>query len=449
VKHTTLTLGNFASFTTVMAGIGFVTVGLGAVDMAMVAPFGEAHLAAVGQGEVLATTLAASMKGLVDVFSSRLAIREGAATTNSEFPALLAALLLLFVPAQVVCVGICYSIRPFLAAVAQDASLIGPISDYVRVRIAILPIVTLFFVFNESLKICGLKNFVLVNLCLGFGLNAVFNFLLLYTPLVAGFPSIECAVALSTVITQSCMALFGGVVFFGLMRRRRGSLFVLPLRAQVWRHFCDMSRAAPGTVARQLNDYAGTVIPLLFIGTLGVSTLAAAQVATKIFTIFCRIPQACLAGVFTFYGYGIGRHSNPDVTTIRRLLCYSAVPTIGAAVLVLAFNKMLVSIFAGPDLDRQLAMLLVLGYLTYLPSYFFEQFFAECLIVHQQGNVLLYSSTVATYGLTIPLADFFVIAWQSSFCALASKGVATLVLAVIFLWHLRQHHWRRMEQSYA
>jgi hypothetical protein len=43
----------------------------------------------------------------------------------------------------------------------------------------------------------------------------------------------------------------------------------------VWAEFGSIARTAPGVGARHLNDYLGAIVPLLFVGVLGVAPVAA------------------------------------------------------------------------------------------------------------------------------------------------------------------------------
>jgi multidrug resistance protein, MATE family len=432
MTHTRLTLSNFASYASVIAAIDFLGVAFGTVDMLMVAPFGQQYLAAVGQGEVLLATFSALFSGVIDGYSSRLGMCEGRGTTAAEFTPLLAAVILLLAPCEVLALGFIVILKPMLFALGQTKSLVDPVGAYFAIRMAPLPIALLLGVFARSLRICGLKNFAFVNVALGVACNIAFNWIFLYVPRFAAALTPERAVALSTVVTQALMIVLSGALFVVVMYRRRGLAVRRPDWKASWQYAKDISRAAPGIGVRHLNDYVGTVLPLLLIGTLGISAAAAAQVATKIFTIFCRVPQACLAGVFNFYSYDIGNRGVASRETILRLLRYSAVPTGIAALLVVVLDPQLVRMFSSPGLNLQLAGVVLFAYMLYVPAYFLEQFFGECLTIHNAGGVLFWSSTATTYVFTIPLAAYCVYQLHSPPLAVGSKALSTLVLAAIF-----------------
>ncbi|MGV9936641.1 MATE family efflux transporter [Streptomyces olivaceoviridis] len=437
MEHTRFTVRNYTGYTSVVFGLGVVSVGFGALDLIMVAPKGLDQAAAVGQADVLISAIYAVFIGVVDVFSSRLAMAEGEQRTSHRLPVLGTALLLLLIPCQLLGIALGLGIEPLMRATGQKAELIPLVGDYVQVRTYGIALVLGYIVISESLKICGLKNLSAANLVFGLAVNALFNWVFLDTGAARLFASPAQAVAASTLVAQAAMATTGGIVLVRRLRTRPDR-FVRPRRLEVLTEFRSMARTAPGIGLRHFNDYLGTTIPLLFIGTLGVVQLAAAAVATKIYTLFCRVPQACFAGSFVFYGYALGRGADDLTRTVRKMRLYAAVPTAVATAVTALAAPWLVDAFASPGLDRDLARNLLLAYLLYVPAYFFEQIFGEMLTVQQRGGLLFVSSTAVTYLLTIPLAWYSVFALDSTFLAVACKGIPTAVLAFVFWRALRR-----------
>ena len=101
MEHTKLTVPNFAGLSSVIFGLSMVTVGFGALDLAMVAPKGIDNVAAVGQADVLVAGIYAFFIGAVDAFSSRVAIAEGEGSTARRLPVVALALIGLLIPCQV------------------------------------------------------------------------------------------------------------------------------------------------------------------------------------------------------------------------------------------------------------------------------------------------------------------------------------------------------------
>ncbi|RKN38373.1 MATE family efflux transporter [Streptomyces hoynatensis] len=436
MRHTRLTPGNYASFATVMLATGLVGTGFGLVDLLMIAPKGVGHVAAVGQGSIVLLAVSTFFLGVVEAFSGRLAIAEGAGTTARRLPVLATTLLLALALCQLAALPAAALAEPALTLLGQKPELVPPMGDYLQVRLCGIGVIMLYTALNEALKTCGAKNRSLATLLLGFGVNALLNWAFLYTGLAGLFPSPDSAVAASTVLAQAAMAAMAGWMFLRLLRTRAERL-ARPGRAEVLTELRTTTLAGAGVGARHLNDYMGSLIPMTLIGTMGVGTLAASVVAANIYTVFCRVPQACFQATFVYYGYAVGRDGAARPGTVRTLLGYAAVPTAAAALLVVAASPWLVDAFASPGLDHGLAVALLMAYLLYLPAYFFDQSLSTILIVHRRGGLLFASSTLATYLLTIPLAWYAVVVLDSAFLAVASNGVATVVQAALFWRALR------------
>ena len=220
MRHTQLTARNYASFASVILILGFATTGLGAVDLAMIAPKGVDHVAAVGQGDLIVVGIYAFFLGIVEAFSSQLAVAEGEGSTARRLPVLAGALLLMIVLCQVLAIGIAAITEPALTLFGQKADIVPLIGDYVWVRMCGAAPVILYYGLNEALKICGARNLSLVVLLIGFGMNTVLNWVFLYTGGQEWFSSPESAVAASTVLAQLVMAGCAGWMFVVRMRVR-------------------------------------------------------------------------------------------------------------------------------------------------------------------------------------------------------------------------------------
>jgi multidrug resistance protein, MATE family len=441
VQHTRLTPRNYAGFATTIFLITSVSVGFGAVDLIMITPKGVDHVAAVGQAELFVAAMSAFFIGIVDTFSSRAAMAEGRGTTAQRLPVLAAAFVLLLLAGEVVGLAITALIEPFLGLVNQQPDLIPLVGDYVGVRAGTVGLLLSYLATTEILKICGLKNYSFAALLAGFGLNALFNWVFLYTGAASHFSSPESAVASATVLAQVLMTAASVAVFIRQLRGR-AEPFVRPERRGVLAEFASMARTGPGIGVRHLNDYAAAIIPVLFIGTLGVQAVAAAVVATKIYTLYCRIPQACTSTTFVYYSYAVGR-DEPDLAgRARTLLGYAAIPTAIGALIVLALGPWLIDVFGSESLDSALAMAVLLAFMLPLPLYLLEATFAEILSVHQRGGLMSLSSTLATYLLTIPVAWYAVFVLHSAPLAILFSWVSSPLLVLLFWRALRRDHWQ-------
>lgn len=414
-----------------MFALGLLAVGFGAVDLAMVAPLGAEHVAAVGVGESVVTLVGAFAVGFVDSFTGRLAQAEGAGETGRRLPVLVGGFLLALVPLQVLALVIALGIRPVLDLVGQSSEIVPLASTYVAVRMLGVVLNLAFASVMEVLKVCGLRNWSVAALVFGLTMNVLFDWLFLYGPAEGWFGSPEAAVATATVASQFLMGAFGLVVFVRGFAARQ-ERFAWPARAEVVGESGSLLRVGSGVGVRHLNDYAGATIPFLMLGTLGVTTVAATAVATKIWTLYCRVPQACFTSSFVFYGYALGRGRDEAEAARGRLIRLSAAPTVIGALLVMAASPWLVVLFGGRSGDTGLGVVLVLAFFISLPLYFFEAFYGELLTVHQQGALLSVASTIVTYALIIPFAVFSIFVLHSAFWSIASTAIASIPTAVIF-----------------
>ncbi|MEU5761277.1 MATE family efflux transporter [Nocardia sp. NPDC047648] len=418
--------------------ISMVTVGFGAVDMLMIAPKGVEHIAAVSQGDLIYAMLSAFFLGAVDVFGSRFAMAESNGERIQRLPALAAAFAAIVVVYQLASMIVAAIIPSLLRMAHQPSHIVALVSDYLWLRCAGMAVVIVYACVAEALKVSGRKNHSLVFLIIGFSINVLLDWAFLYTRVRAIFSSPEQAVAVATVLAQIIMTVLALGAFIWVVRSEMLSAKV-PVREAVRREFPGAISAATGIGVRHLNDYVGSVLPVMFIGTLGAAELAAAGIAAKIYTLFCRVPQACVSAAFVFYCYALGRREADLAGTRRRLLAYSAVPTAVFAVATLLLSGPLVSVFSGAGTDRHLAESVLWAFLIPLPAYLIQAFYGDMLAAHQSGVALSLTSTVTTYVLTIPLAAYSVFVLHSPFLAILACGVEMVVLATLFARLVLRH----------
>jgi Na+-driven multidrug efflux pump len=435
-RHTALTKGNFYSYAWVAFAIGMVTVGFGAIDLLMVGVIGIQHVAAVGQGDLIATSILVAFVGFVDVFAARLATFEGAHTKDGRQIGLAFGFLATVVICALVAVGIAVLIQPVLVLARQVDELITPISEYVAWRLYGTAPFLVYLAASEALKISGLRTHALRILLVGFCANAGLNTLFLYSSGAAYFASPETAVAAATVVVHVIMGT-AAAIFWGKHLRVLSRDDDPQIPAVARRELAYLLRTAPGISARLLNDYAGSVIPILFIGTMNTTTVAAAAVATKVYSLFCRVPQAFFSATFVHYSYGLEKRAadlkvGETQKIIKKLMYYAAWPTAIALVMMLAALPSLIQLFGGNGIDVPLASSLLLAYLIFVPIYFIEQFYGELLTAHARAGLLFKASTMATYLITIPIAYLAVFHFDSAFFAILGKGVSVATLAVIY-----------------
>ncbi|MDE3724634.1 MATE family efflux transporter [Nocardiopsis sp. N85] len=434
--HTRLTGRSFAGFAATMLLVEFMVVGMGAVDLLMIAPLGMVHIAALGLGDLIAVALFSFFAGLVHALSGRLAVAEGAGETVRRLPVLAVAGAALLAVFQVVGLVAAPLVAPALTAAGQDPVLVPAVADHLGVRLGGLALALTASVTGVALRVCGAKGTATAVLAVGFAANLALDHAFLYTGLAVWFSSPEAAVAWATVGAQAVMLPVGALPLYRLLARR-GQRPVRPRAREVGRELRTLVPTACGIGGRHVNDYMGAVLPVLFIGTLGAEAVAATAVATRVYTLYCRLPQSCFEAAFVFYGYAQG---GPDARrTVRTLTRYAGAVTAVSGVAAVAAAPWLVAAFSGGGVDPEPARWLFLAYMASLPAYFFDQLRARFLSVHRRGGVLA-ATSLLTYAVTVPLAWCAVFVWGSAFGAIAGRA-AGYALSALFLGRALDRQW--------
>lgn len=414
-----------------MLAIGLINVAFGSLDLAMVAPLGIVQVAAVGLGDIVIVTLLAFALGFVSVFTSRLAHAEGAGKTGDRLLVLVLAFFAACVLVQVAALALVLGLPAALRLAGQPDQVVSFASDYADARIWGLLVTLAMTATLETLKVCGMRNWSVAALAIGVVLNGVFNWLFLYTSVASIFPSPASAVAYATVGAQACIGILG---IWALVRgfRRRGETVQVPPKAAILSESLSLVKTGGGVGVRHLNDYASATIRFTIMGNLGVGTLAAATVATRLWMIYCRIPQACVTTSFIFYGYAMKRSPVESESVRAKSFRATAWPTLASAALFVLASPLLARLLGGPDVDVRLAVLLLIAYFAQIFAYVFSAFYGELLTAHQEGGFLLVASSLVTYVISLPLSIVGIYVFESAFIAILAGTLGTLCTAILF-----------------
>ena len=215
------------------------------------------------------------------------------------FPELLRAYLIVVGLMELLAVVVAAAVWVVLPLVVSDHALAHAARRYAAVRLLGVALVAALAGVREALKIVGARTGSLAVYAVGLGMNAALNavFLHVMSGTLAGAAT---AVAMATLVAQLFMTIIGGIL---LRRHLAVREFEPPSAAMVREQARTMAIRGAGVGVRHLNDYAGSTIPFVMAGTLGVTWVAASTVASTIWTLFCRVPQACFGAAFVFYGY--------------------------------------------------------------------------------------------------------------------------------------------------
>lgn len=432
-KHTEFNRGSFLSFTAVMFAIELLHTGYGVVDLFFISKFGIEMIAAVGLGDLIVLLYLAFFRGTVDVYASRLARAEGGFALEQESSRLMHALFLvsLMWTAIAVCAG--FLTPHVLKILGSDPGVLKIAAAYIMVRMFGLPFMILFEALAVTLRIRGARKASISIVVIGFLLNAMFNALFLFGPMSGFFATPVTAVAFATVWAQALSTLIGYIMVTrrfrsSLLSKKRSStdnLSLAQLTSKILRTSCAIG-------IRQANNYAAAVIPFVLISRLGVDVIASATVATKIWTVYCRAPQAALnaAGVFIAYARGAGKDA--AYTVANR--CFGYVLSVGiiAALITVVCIPLFTYVLGGNAINHSLVWLLAGAYLVGIPFYLLEHFSGEILTLEQRGTWLSLPSTAVTYVIAIPMSVFGIYAHQSAVIAVLSSAISSAVLCIIY-----------------
>lgn len=441
MRHTRLSPANFGRFAITNLLLGVLISGFGAVDMAMVAPFGAGALAAVGLGELITATAFAVLSGYTDLYVTTLARQVGSGQRTMRRINLLFAGAALCLTAVFALAAL--AVSPLLGAAYPGQAMGRDAAAYVVVRFMGVGLHLLGFGAVEALKIHGHQRLAFAPVGLGFLANIAGNAVVLHTPARDWLPGLEAGIAASTVIAQLVMA-----VSASALRARLPALGHVGAYASCTApngptsSFARFMRAGFSIGGRNLNDYIANLVPLLFIAAMDAQCAAAAVVATKLATLFYRVPQSCFGTSLVFYSFTLDqftrRPGRARLARLRRLALYSMAPTAVFALIFLVLSDLLARLF-GDAIDPARTAVLLAAYLVFVPAYFAEQFLAELLAAHRQDIVMVWPSTLATFALALPLAYVAAFHLKSAFLSIAVRGVAALPLATYYWLRLRPH----------
>lgn len=440
--HTVLSPRTFASLAGTMFAVDLLSAGNGAIDLAFVAPFGALMVAGIGLGDLVTALFMAFFAGIIDVFAVKLARAEGRNDASRLLPKLFAALLIVAAVWTAAGMVVTRVVPLIFAVVGSEPAVAAIATDYLTVRMMGIPFTLALAAVSVTLRIVGRQRASIVLIATVFVLNAAFNAALVYGPLnvLAANPVI--AVAIATVIAQVFTAACGVVVLARHFSRGHGESGAAADQPRIILLTREMFVTSLGVGLRQMNNYAAAVVPFMLISRLDVATVAAAAVATRIWTLYCRVPQATLSAVGVFVGYSRGR-SQPDAhAVVQRSGKYVVWPSFIAAAGVAAAVPVFARVFGGDEIDVGLVWMLTAAYLLAVPAYVVENLCGEILTVEQRASWLSLPSTVVTYLVTIPIAIIGILMWESAMVAVASAAVASLLLALRYSMRTRQLGYR-------
>ena len=426
-NQSALTIGDFYSYSLTALSIGLVNFSFGAIDLAMVAPLGIKHFAAIAQAEIIFTFLYTFLVGVTDIYIGSLATKVGRKKDAGEYFAPIIAILITTVLLSLFCILLSPLVSQALHYFGQNEELVPGIADYLRVRMYSIAPMLLFMASIETLKVLGLKTVSISALVIGAVTNALLNYIFL--SIWIGKYSPEYLISVATSLCHTVVFLYSVILLTKRLRLpNRNPKYSLYM--DVIGHFKIISTKAPIIGLRHMNDYLGAIFPIVLVGTLDTITMTVVGYVTKIYMFYCRVPQACLSATFVYYNYCkkvIGEHE-----LIKRLFKYTAIPTATSLLILLLLFPLVILLGSSMGLPNTQVSEVFIAYFIFIPFYLVEQFSAEILTAKVNTKAMLVGSAIATYIITMPISYYSVVHLESAAIAIAAKGLGTIFCSIIF-----------------
>ena len=438
--HTRLTRKNFYSFFATSLIVEASIIAFGTIDMLMIAPFGSKTVGAVGYSELLLMVSLSVFSGVTQIFSKEVAALESAGESKDSLGNLTSAVLICAVISSLIYLIIAMFISPVLNFLNQPTHAVAIASTYLLIKTSVVPISILYGIMLITMRLLGSQNFVLPNLIFGLILNATLNYLVLYTNVIEVVPSE--GVAFASVFARLVMLFALFLPFYRLVIKKKYLQLDRLKLVAVKAYSVHLGRKGIPAGIRNLNDYATSLTVALCLGTLGDEALTASAVASKIISVFYRVPQAFCTSCFTYYSYFIGKNGMSG--TKRRdisikLVKYSAVPTAILGIVTYIFIDHILTWFIV-DVESEVFLLsksLVMVYLLFLPCYFTEHMVSNFLCAEYRTKFMMLASAIVVYFLVIPGVLLFSVYKfdPASIVTLQQSGI-TLIAASYSLYFL-------------
>lgn len=434
--HRQLAPGTFSGLAFAILAIDLIAVGNGVVDVIFLTPFGLEAIAAMGLGDSVVLLFFAFFAGVVDVYASRLARAEGKGHTAHAMVRLLTSAVRVVACWSALACAVVLLLPLGFSTMGADATLRVYAEHYAAARLLGLALSLALSLASVSLRIFGYKKLSVWLVVIMFMANAGLNWVFLHGSAHVLFATPVLAVGVATIVAQAFAGLIGWLVLARHLRRIRSAEEKetgVGTEPSEFDYGASMFRTSSGVGMRQMNNYVAAVLPFLMISSLDVGVVAATTVATKLWTIYCRVPQAALGAAGIFLAYARGESTDRAHSSARRIFYpYVVAPSILAGVVILVLAPWLSRLFGGEEVRTDTVFLLFVAFMLGVPFYLAEQYSAEILTLEQEGTVMASMSTAVTCVVAAPIAVTGVLVWQSAFISLLSAAAASAVLAFGF-----------------
>lgn len=359
------------------------------------------YVAALGLVDAVFVMLSALAYGIIDVHSAQISKSEGAAKFVQEYPTLLLSALVAIIVSWVPVKISSLFFVDILTLLKQPVEAIVIAESNLQVRADAYVLGVMYVIVPLALRVRGYRRLPLVLIGLSLLLKLYLNSVIeqLFAQLARSH--IEQAVAYVTAIVQAFSISIGLLVLLSSTNELRKFRFDLNVFAASCR---DLISHAPKIAVWNLNDFASSAVVVFVFGRIGTDFLAAANLASKLTSLFYRVPQALTESAFIFYSYALNRTLGERRRINKSTVIYSVLPVVILGFVVLFCANDVVRYMtpgAKPEL-QMVAGFIIKVHMLFALFYVLQHLFSQFLVVERQTRFLLISSVMSTWLLVIP-----------------------------------------------
>lgn len=436
VDHRELSANGFYGYALIIGIASAMQMAWALSDIWTVAPKGINYVAGLGLSDVMNSVLMAITFGVVDLHAAQLAMAEGNGSLAEDYTSYLTALAVILAICTAPVLALDRVTSMALAFAHQPQASIDIAASNFSVRAVFFPVGVFYLATPLALRIAGNRNAALFCIGVASSVKLIEN-TVIHTGVTTLIP-VEKMIAYATVLAQS-VAIAAGFIFILYVRALAR---YKPRKSVFHSAFWDIAHHAPALSAWNLNDYLSSFAVLLILGQAGTAMLAAANIASKITTLFYRLPQACCEAAFVYYGYAANYVVKIRQVVIAVIIHYSILPTLLVAGILWFLAP--VAVISLSDIKQPLslaaAIFIIRTHCIFATAYVIQHLFAQFLTIERKAKFLLVTSAANTYGFVIPVAlcCFFILGSWQLMVVCERFSVMLLALANVF-WLASAH----------
>lgn len=375
-------------------------------DSIMIAPFGEKYLGGVGIAGIYYTVTLVFFNGFIDIFSNLFSRKQ--AEHKNNIISLYLTLVFIIITATT---------GAFLTLLFSNLALsyFGLSSDVLEVTANHLKILSYGVCFSISyyacvilLRVLGKANTTFFIVLCGSLANISGNWILLYGPL-SGIFSPENAVAWTTILSRCLMFIITLINVIKLLKSTNFSRdIIFPHLREAISHYIFILRKGTPRCARNLNDWLGSFILVLFIGHFGTSCSAANQATDIISSAMYMFTQASCTTIGILFSRWIGENASMlgSRHEIKKMAIFASMPSLFVCISVFFLRDFILDAFSltPGTYARNLAETILIIHLLTLPIYITQHLANSFLDAMFDTKIPSLFALFITYAFILPIA---------------------------------------------